>query len=388
MTTARSPRSPNATMTFYLEHAPHPHGPVERITLTPLPFRIGRGESNHFRLPVPVVSNAHALFFAEGDGCFVQDLQSTNGTFVNGTKVVQYRLTDGDIVQLGPVELLFRVTSAAISPAVCSTQALPLGVAPGPMRAAAALQEMIAREAVETVFQPIVNLHTRAVIGYEALARGAHPGVPRTPVELFRIAEACGLAAQLSQLLRRLALRAAAPLPAALPLFLNVHHYEVDDASFLGSVEMLQRENVRRRPLVMEIAEASVTDVDRMRALARGLALNVVRFAYDDFGAGQARLVELTDVPPHYLKLDRMLIRGIDGSRARRDVIAALAHVVHDSRVQIIAEGIETEPVAAICRDTGCELGQGFLWGMPGPLPDAADEKSDTSPALAPVRSS
>jgi EAL domain-containing protein (putative c-di-GMP-specific phosphodiesterase class I) len=90
-----------------------------------------------------------------------------------------------------------------------------------------------------------------------------------------------------------------------------------------------------------------------------------IGLAYDDFGAGQARLTELAEVPPDFIKLDRSLIRDIDRGIARQDVIKALNKVCADLEVESIAEGIETEAEAAICRGLGSRYGQGFLFGRP-----------------------
>jgi EAL domain-containing protein (putative c-di-GMP-specific phosphodiesterase class I) len=220
------------------------------------------------------------------------------------------------------------------------------------------------------------------VVGYEALGRGAHPALARNPIDLFRQADVCGLSVELSQCLRRAALVSARKLPRHLPLFLNVHPHELSDPTFLPSIERLQAANHLRRPLVAEIAEASVASVEQMRVIVRGLASNMVRFAYDDFGVGQARLLDITDVPPHFLKLDRSLVAGIGTDTARRDVISALARVVRPACVQVIAEGIESETVAMYCAEAGCDLGQGFLWGLPD-QPAASGEADETLPSTS-----
>ena len=92
-------------------------------------------------------------------------------------------------------------------------------------------------------------------------------------------------------------------------------------------------------------------------------------FAYDDFGAGQLRLLELTDIPPDYLKLDMGLIKGIESAKPRQDLVAALLRVVGALGIQVIAEGIEVEEVAQMCSQLGCHLGQGYLFGRPVLVP-------------------
>lgn len=357
------------------------------MRLSPLPFHVGRSDDNDYRVDAAAVSKAHATFVEREGSCWLRDLGSTNGTFVNGVRVSEHRLRDGDVVQFGPVEFRFRTRNEEAPSVVNATQALPITIGSGALQAAAALQQLLDLSAVTIVFQPIVNLRTRQVSAYEALGRGAHPSLPSDPVALFRLADACGLSVELSQCLRRAALTAAIDLPPHLPLFVNVHPAEVGHPTFLPSVEALQTVNSARRPLVMEFAEASVAGVAEMRAIVRGLALNMVRFAYDDFGAGQARLLELADVPPHFLKFDRSLVRGIRTGATRVDVIAALARAVKLDCVQVIAEGIETEAEAALCADAGCDLGQGFLWGVPGSQPCTAADPESSLRGLTTVQS-
>ena len=78
-----------------------------------------------------------------------------------------------------------------------------------------------------------------------------------------------------------------------------------------------------------------------------------------------SRLLELADIPPDYLKVDKALIRDIDLAAPRQAVVAALLTAVSKFGVRVIAEGIETEAVAAICLQLGCEFGQGYLFGRP-----------------------
>jgi EAL domain-containing protein (putative c-di-GMP-specific phosphodiesterase class I) len=115
----------------------------------------------------------------------------------------------------------------------------------------------------------------------------------------------------------------------------------------------------------MEIAESSVTDVAAMGEARHAFRSLAIQFAYDDFGAGQARLNELIEVPPDYLKLDKTLVQGLDVSSARREMVSALVNVAKGLGVLTVAEGIETEAVAAVCRELGCDCGQGYFFGVP-----------------------
>ena len=372
----------------YLERYPEPGGPPERVSLAAVPFTVGRAESADFTIYSNVVSKTHAVVISVGDRYAIRDLQSTNGTFVNGRRVVEQALADGDIVHFAQIEFCFRCPTAAdyssptgeSDPGILGTQALRLAPPVSLIRSTEMLRDLIRLEAIETVLQPIVDLHTSEVVGVEALARGAYPTLSSKPAELLALAEQCGMAIELSQLLRRLAVQATQGLPTSAKLFLNVHPRELGDFGLIESVVALAPWR-KKHPLVIEIPESAVTDVGAMRDLGAALSDLDVEFAYDDFGAGQTRLLEMTAVPPHYLKFDKTMIQGIETAKARQEMVAAIVKVADTLGVRTIAEGIETTATAAVCRKLGCHLGQGYLLCPPtGTFP----RDSLTTPTDAP----
>jgi EAL domain-containing protein (putative c-di-GMP-specific phosphodiesterase class I) len=123
-----------------------------------------------------------------------------------------------------------------------------------------------------------------------------------------------------------------------------------------------------RRLVVIEVHEDVVADTSTLRWLRQQLNALGIGLAFDDFGSGQARLAELAEAPPDFIKLDRRLIRDIDRDKARQDLVQALNRVSADLGVQLIAEGIETREEAATCLELGCHFGQGFLFGPPHPV--------------------
>jgi EAL domain-containing protein (putative c-di-GMP-specific phosphodiesterase class I) len=243
--------------------------------------------------------------------------------------------------------------------------ALPFGQHDSLIRGARLMRELIDTESVRVLYQPIVDLRTRAVVAYEALGRGMHPDLTQKPAELLQLAASCNLSAELSQLFRVMAVRGASRLRAGSTVFLNVHPDELVSPSFIASLEAIEPPPCGTYRFVLEIAESSVTDVAAMTKHREAFAELGFEFAYDDFGAGQARLLELCDIPPHYLKLDTGVVQGIEGVKARQEVVRALLSVIGSLGVQIVAEGIETEPVALMCQELGCQLGQGYLFGRP-----------------------
>jgi EAL domain-containing protein (putative c-di-GMP-specific phosphodiesterase class I) len=355
----------------YLERYPEQGGPVERVQLEKLPFTIGRSETADYRVYSGSVSKCHAAIVEVRGRHAVRDLSSTNGTFVNGKRIEEQALDEGDIIHVAHVEFCFRRDSShdvarpeAPGSFADQTLALPPAQPNSLIRGTALLRDLIRTEAVEIVFEPIVDLRTGEVIGYEALSRGTHRELPTAPAVLLNLADQCGLAVELSQLFRRLSVLQCRRLPPGPKLFLNIHARELEDPAFAASLSAVPLPDPAERRVVMEIAESSVTNADVLAQHRTAFAARGLELAYDDFGAGYARLIELTDVPPAYLKLDRGLIDGID-AQPRQDMVSALIGVAESLEVRVIAEGIETRETAEICRRLGCGLGQGYLFCPP-----------------------
>jgi EAL domain-containing protein (putative c-di-GMP-specific phosphodiesterase class I) len=134
----------------------------------------------------------------------------------------------------------------------------------------------------------------------------------------------------------------------------------IDDVAALG----------RPIKLVLEVHETAVMEVARMRELAARLRDMNISFAYDDFGAGQARLNEIGEVPAEFVKFDMGLIRDIHiASERKQKVVRDLVTLVKGLGSVVLAEGVEVEAEAEVCRQMGFELIQGYLTGRPIQLP-------------------
>jgi EAL domain-containing protein (putative c-di-GMP-specific phosphodiesterase class I) len=307
----------------------------------------------------------------------VFDLGSKNGTFVNSERVEQSRLREGDILHIAQVE--FRLGRQEIEgpdeqglepPTVSlSDIALPEQFVEG----ARQLDELLEKRQVTSLFQPVVSLPSGSPAGYEALGRGRHPGLPELPLELFRIAAAAGAEARLSALFRERALELAESRPSISSLFLNVHPAELAQSALVPSI-VAARQQLPRLRLTLEVHEAALADLEGVDRLRTRLSRSGVGLAYDDFGAGQARLLELAEVPPHYLKFDMSLVRGIDSAPpSRRQLLSSLVSVARDLLVYTVAEGVETSEEADICMRVGFTHAQGFHFGKPRTIAEIAD---------------
>jgi len=200
------------------------------------------------------------------------------------------------------------------------------------------------------------------------LGRGAHPKLPESPVELFKVAADIGKEAELSRLFRRKAVEMVKDRHDLPTLFLNTHPAEMETPGLLESLEELRR-LAPHLDLALEIHESALAQAQFIVWLRTKLSEINVGIAYDDFGAGQARLLELAEAPPHFLKFDQRFVSGIDKAPAsRRRLLASLVAAARELLVKTVAEGGETPAEADICAKVGFTHAQGYHFGRPMPL--------------------
>ncbi|MEM7448827.1 MAG: EAL domain-containing protein [Myxococcota bacterium] len=333
-----------------------------------MPFRMGRSKTADFVVHSTRVSKLHAEFDVRGDEIVLRDLQSRNGTYLNGQRIrCEVFLNDGDVLHLAHREFRFRSRGAGTDDA--QEQHTSVGQSEDTERFIQRLHALYRvlndGELITAVFQPIVAVTSGVHLGFEALARTELPSGSVAPSGLFEVAEK-SQASELSQRMRMKALAHAVDLPlAAHRIFINVHASELSPARLPELLHTLPTELLKERILVLEIHERAVSDIHGMAGLKEELHSRGIELAYDDFGAGQSRLVELAEVPPDFIKLDMRLVRGIDRSPARQDLVSALCRVMQDQGIRVIAEGIETPEELEVCRELECDFAQGFLISRP-----------------------
>ena len=203
-----------------------------------------------------------------------------------------------------------------------------------------------------TVFQPIFELDSGEVVGYEALTRFADGTRPERGLAA---AEALGVHIDLDAALIRAALASANALPADTWLAINVSG---DLLRRPRELEPLLAES--SRPLVLEITDAEGADLGN---LPEG-----VRVAVDDAGAGYDSLARMEALKPGFLKLSRATIAGVETEGARRASIRSLVEFAREHDCTVIAEGIESQPQRDALVECGVPLGQGFHLGRPVPV--------------------
>jgi EAL domain-containing protein (putative c-di-GMP-specific phosphodiesterase class I)/CheY-like chemotaxis protein len=224
------------------------------------------------------------------------------------------------------------------------------------------IERFMAGDGLSMVFQPIVDLRTRAVLGMEALAR--FRSLPlRPPNEWFAEAVQLELGVQLELTTVRQALRALPLIPPDAFLAVNCSHRAA------VSPELASVLSVDAPRIVVEITEhEAIEDYEALIPRLGDLRAAGVRIAIDDAGAGFASLRHTLRIAPDIVKLDISLTRDISTDRARQALASALVSFADEMQITVVAEGIETLEELDMLLELGVQQGQGFFLAEPSPL--------------------
>ena len=228
----------------------------------------------------------------------------------------------------------------------------------------ASLEARLAR-AMETLwiaYQPIVSWSRRTTFAHEALVRNEEPTL-RSPPDLFEAAERVGRLQDLGRVIRSQVAQTLAAHPTDGLLFVNLHALEMEDDSLLAPDAPLSQYASR---IVLEVTERAplerIRDVGTRVAQLRALGY---RIAIDDLGAGYAGLTTFAHLEPEVVKVDMSLVRGLDKSAMKQKLLGSIIGLCRDLRIEIIAEGIETEEERDALIRLGGDLCQGYLFARP-----------------------
>ena len=349
---------------------------LQRIPLSQLPQKVGRDPSLMLAIVQSEVSRVHAEFFEDDGQLMLRDFDSTNGTFVNHQQLKgEMSLRHGDVVHFASYEV--RVLQERDDTSIAATSdgtMTMLNVMPLSNKLPTGLNELqtlLDEKAISAMFQPIVSC-SGELFGYEVLGRGSRPDLPVSPLDLFRIAESMpGKDAQLSEVMRDVGVDQGYAQSKEHRIFMNTHPAELKNVDKLLTSMRNLRERCPELPMVMEIHEDAITDVALMKRMANELHAMDVELAYDDFGAGQARLMEMIEVPVKYVKFDIALIRGLHNApESKQKMVAALAAMTKAMGIQALAEGVEEEGELELCKQMNFDLIQGYYFGKPAKLLD------------------
>ena len=241
------------------------------------------------------------------------------------------------------------------------------------LRLEVALRQAVEREEFELHYQPIVDLTSAKLTGFEALVRWRHPRrglVP--PAEFIPLAEQTGLIVPLGRWVVREAVRQLARWNALFPeqslsMAVNLSGRQVADPRLLEEIQSTVAEHgLQPGALKLELTESVLVEnadvVQRFMTTLRGSG---VRIWVDDFGTGYSSLSYLHRFPVDGLKIDKAFVDTLDGSEASAAMVRTILSLADNLGVDVVAEGIEEPVQAEQLRALGCTRGQGFLFSRP-----------------------
>ncbi len=240
------------------------------------------------------------------------------------------------------------------------------------------LQEIIKNAEIRSVFQPIISLRDGGVLGYEALSRGPKGTEMESPEMLFAVAEETKNLWDLERLCRTKALSAMQMSKTNATLFLNVNPNIIEDEKFRKGFtkEYLKEFDIDPKKIIFEITERSaVSNIREFKEIIQNYKGQDYKIAIDDAGAGYSGLNLISDVQPHYLKLDINLIRDIDRDSVKQALVKSMYEFAKITGTFLIAEGIETRSELQTLINIGVHYGQGYYIKRPDPAVDCIDSK-------------
>ncbi len=244
------------------------------------------------------------------------------------------------------------------------------------------LQRIIREEGIRVHYQPVVELETLEVIGYEALSRGPEGSGLESPAVMFEISREAGVAHELDRLCRRLAIASARGISPGRKIFLNTRQEHLADPEWKDRriEQSLARIELRPGDLVVEVPHpGAFGDDTSLERFVGELKQRGFSIAIDDMGTGYAGIQSIERLVPDYLKIDISLVRGIDANLIQQDLLASLVSIGRRIGATVIAEGIESEAELRFLKAHGARYGQGFLFSaavpglLPGPMVLAGD---------------
>jgi len=231
----------------------------------------------------------------------------------------------------------------------------------------ASLLDILNRRRIQTVFQPIYNLHSGEVFAYEALSRVVGPSPFQNPEALFRAASRFGRTPQLEELCLRTALDSALRQGIDQLICLNIcPSLLLQDRNPQRLSPLLEELHAVREKIVLELTERFFIRNDSLFVEnVRFYQDQGFRIAIDDLGCGFTGLKMLAQMEPAMVKMDRFLVSDIQESTQKRMLLESLVSFCHKISAMVVAEGIETEAELDVLLDLRVDFGQGYLLGRP-----------------------
>ncbi|MFN0262596.1 putative bifunctional diguanylate cyclase/phosphodiesterase [Tepidamorphus sp. 3E244] len=228
-----------------------------------------------------------------------------------------------------------------------------------------ALRKAVEDESIVPHYQPLMDLSTGKVCGFEALARWTDDsGKSIPPSEFIELAEDMGLIVDLSEQILRRACQDARKWPSHLMLSFNLSPTQLNDHLLgLRVVQILGETGLPPHRLEIEITESAlVSEPEAAKSIIEDLHLAGIRVALDDFGTGYSSLAQLSHYEFDKIKIDRGFISTFRDNEKQMKIVKAIVGLGKGLNIQTTAEGIEDQDQLDTLKSIGCDMGQGFLF--------------------------
>jgi diguanylate cyclase (GGDEF)-like protein len=247
------------------------------------------------------------------------------------------------------------------------------------------LQRAVEQGRIQPAFQPIVDLRSRRLAGYESLARWTDDTLGAvSPGEFVPLAEELGIIRRLGASILERSLAEAGRLGGDWRVSVNLSPLQLEEPDLIDKIEdALEYSGVVPGRLCLEITESAIIkQPDKAIRAMEDLRALGIRLAIDDFGTGYSSLSMLRKLPVHILKIDRSFVMEITRSNADLQLVRAIIGIAQDFGLDVTAEGIESEEQAELLTALGCTNGQGYLFGRPACLLDASSASIEACRAI------
>lgn len=224
---------------------------------------------------------------------------------------------------------------------------------------------------VKNYYQPLVDVQSGEVLGYEALARWNHPIYGVLPPHYFLpIVERCRLSGELFQAVLSNVIYDMKHRGLTQNVSINVDHENLEDTAFSHYfLQQCLESEIDPSQITIEITERDTfqTSASLYKNLLK-LRMNGVTVSIDDFGTGSSTFEKLAQLPFNELKIDRSFVQGVECDIKKRNIVVAICALAKSLNIRLVAEGIEDEVTLQAIREYGIDLCQGFYIDKPMPL--------------------
>ncbi|OBT06875.1 D-glycero-D-manno-heptose 1-phosphate guanosyltransferase [Shewanella sp. UCD-FRSSP16_17] len=249
------------------------------------------------------------------------------------------------------------------------------------------LEKIIYKQSINAIFQPIFNISTQKVHGFEALSRGPEHSPLYSPVPLFKTAEHLNKLSELETLCRSISINAFKACQLKGKLFINISPKALLDPDHPKglTLQLIKQMGLKPEDVVIELSEQyPADDIDLLKDCLNHYRNQGFLTAIDDLGAGYSGLRLWSELSPDYVKIDRHFIHQIDSTAVKQEFVRSIVELCQNLTCKVIAEGIETPEELTMLKQLGVTYCQGYLLGRPNIKPNTHMDSNLVSMPLPP----